>query len=298
MKWFKRKNRPLPEDQTCRNCGAQTVGRYCHECGQDVLAGRKQRILQLISQALDNLFSLEGKTPRTLATLMFLPGFLSTQFRDGRINRYVHPVKLFWMSTLILFALMVIQLDKADSQDVININSTPPATQSGLTFSFKSTSPSDTIQTPLITEDADYEMLREKTNQILKYFTRYAPYASFLLIPMFALLLALFFWRKKEYFIYHLTFTVHFHTFLWIFCSVLMLVNMVTHGWKYPDWLAGLLFFTPGVYFTVALRRYYKTKSWWQAVWKTIIISLLYLILIITVTVSAIILIYSDEVFG
>jgi len=296
MKRIKRKIRPLPEDHTCRNCGTETVGRYCHECGQDVLAGRKQRILQLISQALTNVFALDGKTPRTLSFLMFRPGFLSTEFREGRINRYVHPVKLFWMSTLILFALMIIQLDKAEPQ--ININSTPTTTQKGLTFSFNSSSPSDTIQVSSESEDIDYENIIQKKDQMLKYFTRYAPYVSFLLIPTFALLLVLFFWRKKEYFIYHLTFTVHFHTFLWIFFSLLMLVNMVTHGWKYPGWLTGLLFFTPGVYFTVALRRYYKTKSWWQAVWKTIIISLLYFVLIIAVTVAAILFIYSEEVFA
>jgi len=304
MKWFKRKKRPLPEDTTCRNCGTQTLGKYCHECGQDVFAGRKQRILQLIIQAVDNLFSFEGKTPRTLLLLMFRPGFLSNEFREGRINRYVHPVKLFWMSTLILFALMIFQLDKTDKQEIIKINDTPTPTQKGLNFSFNSSaSSSDTIPIPVIKEDEDkdedkdYDKLNNKTDQILKHFTRYAPYASFLLVPIFALLLVLFFCRKKEYFIYHLTFTVHFHTFLWIFCSVLLFVNIFTHGWKYPDWLTGVLFFTPGVYFTMALRRYYKTKSWWQAVWKAILISLLYFILILTVIVAAMLLIYLGKDF-
>jgi len=300
MKWFKRKKRPLPEDTTCRNCGTQTLGKYCHECGQDVFAGRKQRILQLIIQAVDNLFSFEGKTPRTLLLLMFRPGFLSNEFREGRINRYVHPVKLFWMSTLILFALMIIQLDRADKQDIININNTPANNPKGLTFSYKpSASPSDTIiqissdtiQIPSMNEEANDSGLTPKRDQIIKYFSRYAPYASFILIPLFALLLALFFWRKKEYFIYHLTFTAHFHTFLWIFCSLLMIADMLHHR-EYPDWLATILFFTPIIYFAIALRRYYQTKSWWQALWKALLIMILYFILILTVTVSAIMLIY------
>jgi len=101
LTWFKKQNRPIPENATCRNCGTQMTGRYCHECGQDIFAGTGIPILKLIGQMLDNAFALDGKTPKTLAYLLIRPGFLSSEFMNGRINRYVNPVKLFWMSTLI-----------------------------------------------------------------------------------------------------------------------------------------------------------------------------------------------------
>ena len=134
MKWFKRKKRTLPEDLICRNCGGQTVGRYCHDCGQDLLAGIGQPILKLIAQVLDNVFALEGKTPRTLVSLLFRPGFLSNQYQIGKIAHYVHPVKLFWMSTLIFFALLISQMD------VSNLKNELSKSDSNINIEFKSKS--------------------------------------------------------------------------------------------------------------------------------------------------------------
>ncbi|MCL2290207.1 MAG: DUF3667 domain-containing protein [Bacteroidetes bacterium] len=261
MRWFKKKKRTLPEDTTCRNCGVQTVGRYCHECGQDVHAGTGQSTLKLIGQALESAFALDGKAPRTLAFLMIRPGFMSEEYRAGRVNRYVHPVRLFWMSTLIFFALLISQINFGNADVRI----------------------------------AGEQMTGENASMIINYFAKLAPYVTFLLIPMFALLLALFFWRKKDYYMYHMIFTLHFHTFLWIFCSLLLIIGLFTRNVTYPGWLSMLLFFTPGVYLTMALRRYYQTKSWWQALWKAILISLLYFLLILLVT--GLVLLFVVKVF-
>jgi hypothetical protein len=299
MKWFKKKNPPLPEDCICSNCGAQTIGKYCHECGQNVFAGKEQPITHLFGQMLENAFSLDAKTPRTLFFLMFRPGFLSTEYRAGRISRYVHPVKLFWMATLILFALMVYQLsfNKKDNREIIHYESktNPNSNSNGLNIALFQ--PPDTQQIPSTDEDPEVKEQNQKYERILvNFLSKYAPYISFLLIPIFAFLLALFFWRKKYYYISHLTFTVHFHTFLWIFCSVLMLIDILTH-WIYPQWLAFLLLITPGIYFAIALHRYYKTKTRWQAVWKAILIMLLYFILILMVVTLIIIIMAKAKLF-
>ena len=250
MKWFKRKERALPEDTTCRNCGAQTVGRYCHQCGQDIHAGAKQSTIKLIGQALESLFALDGKAPQTLALLMIRPGFLSKEYYAGKVNSYVHPVRLFWMATLIFFALLITFVSLGGENMQIKVGG----------------------------ENMDNTMF-------INYFFKYAPYISFLFIPIFALLLTLFFWRKKYYYMYHMVFTLHFHTFLWIFLSLLIIINMLTMGLKYPAWLNMILFFTPWVYLTVALRKFYQTKSWWQTLWKAFLISLLYFILFMVILV-------------
>ena len=61
MKWLKKKKRTLPEEKICRNCGAETHGRYCYECGQDVLAGSEQPIVNLAGQVLENAFALDAQ---------------------------------------------------------------------------------------------------------------------------------------------------------------------------------------------------------------------------------------------
>ena len=117
-------------------------------------------------------------------------------------------------------------------------------------------------------------------------------YVSFLFIPFFALLLVLFFWRKKYYYVHHLIFTVHFHTFLWIFLSLLFIPKLF-FTFNYPGWCATLFFFTPGIYFVFALHQFYSShtnnlKSWWQTIWKSLTISILYFFLISIISVSLI----------
>ena len=279
MKWIKRKKRALPEDKICRNCGVETQGRYCHECGQDVFAGAGQPIVNLAGQVLENAFALDAKAPRTLFYLLFRPGFLSEEYRNGKINKYVHPVKLFWMVSLILFALLVSQnsseskVESRKHKNLVEIN---------LGNSVSDTTDTDASQ---IAENDFEERLMaitdENKKRIDELFIKYLPYVSFLLIPVFALLLMLFFRRAKYYYVYHLMFAVHFHTFLYLLLTLINIPDLfVTHTISYPDWCNFLFFIIPGIYFTIALRKFYQTKRWRRTLWKAIAISFFYLILI------------------
>jgi len=90
----------------CRNCGTPTVGRWCHNCGQDLFAGRMHQLRELAGDTLGNLFALDGKLLRTLWYLVAFPGRLTAEFYAGRIVRYVYPSKLFWFITIVFFALL------------------------------------------------------------------------------------------------------------------------------------------------------------------------------------------------
>ena len=287
LKWFKKKECTLPEDKVCRNCGAQTVGRYCHECGQDLLTGVGKPILKLIAQILDNVFALEGKTPRTLACLLVRPGFLPEEYRMGKIIRYVHPVKLFWMSSLIFFALLFSQMNIEDNQH----NTTNSKEILKIEYSTKPSSTDTDTLTNDSTDDAEKtkELEEEFSAFFTKYVLKYAPYATFLLIPVFALLLAGFFRREKLFYMFHLVFAVHFHAFVWIYWSmeiaIGMIIKMFVQNVKYPDWLSFLILLIPGAYLSISFHRFYHTKSWWQAIRKTIGITAVYFLLILVVTV-------------
>jgi len=273
LHWLKKRERPVPENATCRNCGAQMQGRYCHECGQDIFAGTGIPILKLVGQVLDNAFALEGKTPRTLANLLFRPGFLSNEYMTGKVIRYVNPVKLFWMSTLIFFAIIVIQSDRSGWQKTLIEN---------IKKSEKMSINSHSNENETV-DDIKKKQFIEFISMAPQIFIRFAPYVAFLLIPFFALLLALFFWRKKYYYVHHLIFTIHFHTFIWIFYSLRIFFHVIANP-KYPSWVSSLLFFIPGIYLILALHRFYHSqthhfKSWWQTIWKSILITILYFII-------------------
>jgi hypothetical protein len=89
----------------CPNCGAPVVGNFCPECGQriaDVKIGVKPLFLDL----LEDQFSLGSALPRTLKSLFFKPGCLTSEYLSLRIARYVAPFRLYLIASLIFFLLL------------------------------------------------------------------------------------------------------------------------------------------------------------------------------------------------
>ncbi|MCL2682860.1 MAG: DUF3667 domain-containing protein [Bacteroidales bacterium] len=308
INWLKKKPRPLPANTICRNCGTQTVGRYCHVCGQDLLAGEGLSFFKLIGNFLENAFALNNKTPITLGFLMVRPGFLSIEYRKGRIKRYVHPVKLLWISTLVFFALLIsradfggseknkTEVDVADAQQMaIDAISDSVAKQKAMQimnvvpdslFTDIPTTQETSKQKKTTVEDS-----KEIEEKMLTYLSRYAPYAAFLFIPVFALLLMVFFWRSKFYYVYHLVFAMHFHVFLWVFCAFFLVLFWIFPNLEFPGWLTFLLWIIPSVYLSIAFHRFYLNQTRWRAIWKSIVISFLYFITVLLGTVALILLV-------
>jgi hypothetical protein len=289
-----KKGREIPADATCRNCDAPALGRYCHICGQDIFAGEGRSLLSFIGNTLTIAFALDSKVLITLKYLFFKPGFLSSEYRLGRIVRYVRPVKLFWMSTLIFFALLF-GTNNQNSKTTITISGQKASTQiteqptaEGLT----TVEPENTTAPAEKTE----EQKGISSEQLNKYIIAFAPYIAFFLIPIFAFLLKLFFYRKKYFYMYHLTFAVHFHSFLWILCSFLLIPNLFSSGWDMPSWLELFFLLLPGAYLMIALYRFYQPKRKWSVIWKSIVVTLLYFAISIAFLIAVLMLI--DLIWG
>jgi len=53
------------------------------------------------------------------------------------------------------------------------------------------------------------------------------PKMMFLLLPIFALILKVTFWRNKKFYVEHLIYSFHFHCFLFLFLGVVMLLQLI-----------------------------------------------------------------------
>jgi len=87
------------------NCGDPTPGEYCPTCGQrkvDVQVSVKT----LMMEVLEDQFILDRRLPRTLGALFFKPGHMTVEHVNGRIVRYIHPFRLYLVSSLIFFLLL------------------------------------------------------------------------------------------------------------------------------------------------------------------------------------------------
>jgi len=110
---------------------------------------------------------------------------------------------------------------------------------------------------------------QQAITKILKYMS----WAFFLLLPVFALILKLFYIRRNHYYIQHLIFSIHLHAF--IFSIFIFLI--VLFGWtNIPmEWISALLLISIPVYIVIAMKRFYG-QSWGKVVVKFVGISFTY----------------------
>jgi len=111
---------------------------------------------------------------------------------------------------------------------------------------------------------------------ILQAFYDSIPIAMFILLPIFALLLKLFYFRKGS-FSYHLVFTFYFFSFLFMVFSIFILANLI---WKIPGFLTGLILFSIFLYLWLAVKNFYK-QGYFLSFIKSSMISFMYLSFVI-----------------
>ncbi|TXD84153.1 DUF3667 domain-containing protein [Subsaximicrobium wynnwilliamsii] len=116
---------------------------------------------------------------------------------------------------------------------------------------------------------------------ILKVIYDKIPIALFFLLPLFALLLKLFYSKKGNY-THHLVFSFYYFSFLFLIFSIIFGINLI---WNVSGWLDFLLLFSAFVYFLIALKRFYH-QGWFVSFFKANVISFLFLVFILPATAT------------
>lgn len=85
----------------CADCGTQTVGRFCHNCGNPSHVHRT--LLHLGEELLHGVMHFDSRTWRTLPLLVFRPGKLTREWVHGKRTRYVSPLAVFLFTVFVIF---------------------------------------------------------------------------------------------------------------------------------------------------------------------------------------------------
>lgn len=101
----------------------------------------------------------------------------------------------------------------------------------------------------------NYIRLCRSPEQVLARGLKYMSWAFFLLLPVFALLLWLFYFRRNLYYIRHLIFSIHLHSFIFIVFILLTIIYMIFEGSL--GLISLILLFTIPIYLLLALKRFY-----------------------------------------
>lgn len=111
---------PTAGTVTCANCGARLTGRYCSECGQRHHDHPVHDFWHFVSEALEDLTHADSRLWQTLSALLFRPGFLTREFLEGRRVRYLPPVRLYLVVSLIFFIIVGLSSQSSKSYVIVS----------------------------------------------------------------------------------------------------------------------------------------------------------------------------------
>ena len=115
-------------------------------------------------------------------------------------------------------------------------------------------------------------------------FTNNLPYMVLCCIPLFALVLKILYIRKGIYYIDHLVYALHIHTFAYTAIILIGLITMGLNRVAHPvlaGWLIGLLWLTFAIQVFLSIRRVYR-QGWFWSIFKFFTGGFVYLIVLFT----------------
>jgi hypothetical protein len=254
----------------CRNCNATASGNYCHNCGQETRL-HAPSFGEFLHEFVGHYVALEGRLWGTVGRLLFRPGALTNEYLAGRRRRFVEPLRLYLTLSILFFALFKFSgtepVQVGDSKPAISAEASEEPKKNELR-ELKTALPDKYVEGLGAAIDRFEKLSPEAKTQLLKdSFFRYAPYAMFLLMPLFAAYLKLLYLGTGRRYGEHLLFALHANSFAFIMFGSFLYVSDGLLKTVLVFWLLG--------YLPWAMQRVYG-KSWFGTGWRWILLSLLH----------------------
>ena len=343
-RFFRRKNRGRPPPTHCENCGSKLHGRWCAQCGQAAIDYRRS-FRHVIVDVLDSFLNWDSKFFATIGWLIARPWFLTNEFLAGRRVRYLHPLRLYLLASILFFFAVThwaksIHLDpdklspkdraeiatelkndedlppaaRAKIQKALKLESPPPeAGKTEEAVKEKPPSPAPQEKTEVTnkqgeTKQGDFGPLQlgsekpstpfekwietqakekigehgSKAQLFLMTVISNLPYMMLCCIPLFAFVLKILYIRRGIFYIDHLIYALHIHTFAYV---GVMLIGLIAMGLNrtvpgpVAGWIIGLLWFMFAVQIFLSIRRVYR-QGWFFTIFKFFVGGFVYLIVL------------------
>lgn len=232
-------SKPLPNNR-CLNCGRDPLDTpYCPDCGQEN-SDRPAPLRAMLADVLEEFLKWDGRLFHTLRLLLFKPGELTRSYNEGRRIRYISPFKMYFVVSALFFTLVTTQM----APEVMKVNLVDGNKDNKVKFVSREYT-KGSIQQQYVAEQKDPK--NKKPDKGFEYFVKRGvaglldspgnffnnllqsmAKALVVLLPVYAGLLGVLYWRHKRYFVEHLVFAAHVQTFVFILLSVIDLLLKVT----------------------------------------------------------------------
>ncbi len=296
----------------CRNCGAVLGGPWCAQCGQRA-RDLERPVRALVAEFVENVLSLDGRAARTVDLLFFHPGALTRRYLAGQRVRFVPPLRLLLISLVLFFlaleigdvALVQFRIRSDSGAGIVSFGAGARNRDLDLLFLAPLARDADASGAELTAEMAAVEREARKSRAgtaraeagialarrliagfehalrdpgpLNRFLHDWVPRVLFLLIPVFALLLRLFFGRARRFYYDHLVFALHLHAVLFLLATLLVPFAALVPG----PWPGRLLLLAGALYPPLAMRRVYE-QGWLAVLLKFVLVAALYLAIVAT----------------
>jgi hypothetical protein len=268
----------------CPNCDTrlETSQSYCPECGQ---ANHDLNIplKHLLGEAVEGILHFDVKSVRTIRALAFKPGFVTSEFIKGKRVQYVPPVRLYIFISFLFFLLL--SLSPGKHEPISSADS--PSTPNVITFyninsqelrglkqaQLDSLMQSRGVALTILNRYMVRQMSRISTEGQVEFnhlLMKGISYMMFALMPLFALFVFLLNWKKAQYYIGTLVFSIHYHSFVFLLLTVSLVVGRLAG--TSLIWAISIIICP--VYLYLALRYMYQ-GSWMKMIGKTLLVGML-----------------------
>lgn len=92
-------------EKNCLNCGAEVLGKFCQECGQENLEP-KETAIHMVRHFAEDVTHFDSKFFNSVKYLFTRPGFLATEYMKGRRVSYLNPVRMYLFTSAAIFILI------------------------------------------------------------------------------------------------------------------------------------------------------------------------------------------------
>ena len=334
---FGRKKDTSPALTHCENCGADLQGHWCSQCGQPAIEYRRS-FRYVVADLLNEFLNWDSKFFTTIALLIFKPWRLTNEFLAGKRVRYVNPLRLYLLASILFFfavnygakglrvdASKLGEKDRAELEADLKDEDLPPAAREKLAAFLRDTSPSPAPSVaanspspspasetekekkfgkighrPFVVFDqaksttpferwiearAKEKMGEKGTKMGLFITTLFSnlPYMMLCCIPLFAFVLKILYVRRHIFYIDHLIYALHIHSFAY---TAIMLIVLATMGLTraapgaVAGWIIALLWVAFAVQIFLSIRRVYR-QGWFISTFKFFLGGFMYLIVIL-----------------
>ncbi len=128
------------------------------------------------------------------------------------------------------------------------------------------------------------KLYEKKGGGIVQTFYDTIPLAMFLLMPLFAVLLKIFYWKRGN-FAHHMVFSFYFFTFIFTVYSLLLVANKIV---DVPLWIQIMINLSFTIYLFIALRNFYG-GSWFASILKSQVMTFIYMLFILPLALMGIV---------